>query len=36
MVAVFRPLPGDETKLCRDETTFAAGEDIRKPALCNS
>jgi hypothetical protein len=24
---------GDETKLRRDETTSASGEDIRKPAL---
>ncbi len=31
--AVFHPLPGDETKLGRDETIFGGGEDIRKPEL---
>jgi len=31
--AVFLRRVGDETKLRRDETIFAAGEDIRKPAL---
>jgi hypothetical protein len=31
--AMFHPSGGDETKLRRDETIFAAGEDIRKPAL---
>src|SRR5271169_3110902 len=32
--ALFRPLPGDETKLCPDETTLALREEVRKPALC--
>jgi hypothetical protein len=30
---VFLPAIGDETKLRCDETIFASGEDIRKPAL---
>jgi hypothetical protein len=30
---MFRPLGGDETKLARHETIFAAREDIRKPVL---
>jgi hypothetical protein len=30
---VFLPGMGDETKLRRDETIFASGEDIRKRAL---
>jgi hypothetical protein len=30
---MFLPVMGDETKLRRDETIFAFGEDIRKPAL---
>jgi hypothetical protein len=30
---MFRPSPGDDTKLRRDETVFRTGEDIRKPAL---
>ena len=32
-LAVFHPPAGDETKLRRDETIFATGEDVRKPAL---
>jgi hypothetical protein len=30
---MFRPVSGDETNLERDETIYAAREDIRKPAL---
>jgi hypothetical protein len=30
---VFHARPGGETKLCRDETTFGGGEDVRKPEL---
>jgi hypothetical protein len=33
---LFRRSVGDETKGEPDETIFAAGEDIRKPALCIS
>jgi hypothetical protein len=32
---LFRQPTADETKLRRDETIFAPGEDIRKPALVN-
>jgi hypothetical protein len=30
---MFHPRGGGETKLRRDETILALGEDIRKPAL---
>jgi hypothetical protein len=33
---MFRPGVGDETKLEGNETIFAPGEDIRKPALAIS